>query len=96
MGRGGLEVFFDGGADVVRFQRAAEAGENFAVSIEKDGVGDGFHRFDEVEGFGAWKKEWIADAMAFGKNKETGGWGIVETDPDKNKALGGVFFIEGG
>ena len=96
MGGGGLEIFFDGGADVVRFYRATEAGENFSVSIEEDGVGDGFHRFDEVEGFGAWKNEGVADAVAFGENEEAGGWGIVEADPDKNKALGGVFFIEGG
>ena len=66
------------------------------MSVEKDGVGDGFHRFDEVEGFGAWKNEGVADAVAFGENEEAGGWGIVEADPDKNKALGGVFFIEGG
>ena len=66
------------------------------MSVEKDGVGDGFHRFDKVEGFGAWKNEWVADAVAFGENEEAGGWGIVEADPDKNKALGGVFFIEGG
>lgn len=96
MGGGGLEVLFDGGADVVRFKGATEAGENFTVSVEEDGVGDGFHGFDKVEGFGAWKKEWVADAMAFGENEEAGGWGIVETDPDKNKALGGVFFMEGG
>jgi hypothetical protein len=31
--------------------------------------------------------------MAFGKNEEAGGWGIVETDPDKTKALGGVFLM---
>jgi hypothetical protein len=66
------------------------------VSIEEDGVGDGFHGFDEVEGFRAWEDEWVVDAMAFGKNEETGGWGIVEADPDKNKASGGVFFIERG
>ena len=34
--------------------------------------------------------------MAFGKNEEAGGWGIVEADPDKNKALRGVFFVEEG
>ncbi len=96
MGGGGLEVLFDGGSDVVRLYRATEAGENFSVRVEEDGVGDGFHGFDEVEGFGAWKNEWVADAMAFGKNEEASGWGIVEADPDKNKALGGVFFIEGG
>jgi hypothetical protein len=52
------------------------------VSIEEDGVGDGFHGFDEVEGFRTWEDEWVVDAMAFGKNEETGGWGIVEADPD--------------
>ena len=66
------------------------------MSIDEDGVGDGFHGFDEVEGFRAWEDEWVVDAMAFGKNEETGGWGIVEADPDKNKASGGVFFIERG
>ena len=66
------------------------------MSIEEDGVGDGFHGFDEVKGFRPWKNEWVADAMAFGKDEEAGGRGIVEADPDKNKALGGVFFIEGG
>lgn len=79
---GGLKIFFDGGADVVGFEGATEAGENFAVGIEEDSVGDGFHGFDEIEGFGSWEDKGIADAMAFGENEEAGGGGVVEADAE--------------
>jgi len=92
----GLEIFFDSGADVVGFEGATEAGENLAVGIEEDGVGDGFHGFDEIECFGSREDEGVADAMAFGENEEAGSGGVVEADAEQNEALGGVLFLEGG
>ena len=90
----GLEIFFDSGADVVGFEGATEAGENFAVGVEEDGVGDSFHGFDEIECFGSREDEGVADAMAFGENKEAGGGGVVEADTEQNQALRGVLLLE--
>jgi len=78
----GLEIFFDSGADVVGFKGATEAGENFAVGVEEDGVGDGFHGFDEIERFRSRDDEGVTDAMAFGENEEAGGGGVVEADAE--------------
>ena len=52
------------------------------MGIEEDSVGDGFHGFDEIECFGSWEDKGIADAMAFGKNEEAGGGGVVEADAE--------------
>jgi len=50
------------------------------VGREKDGVGDGFKGFEEIEGFGAGADEGVANAMALCKNEEAGGWSFIQSD----------------
>lgn len=61
----GLKIFFDGGAKVVRFEGATKTGEDFALRGEKEGVGNGFEGFEEVEGFGSRPHEGVADTVSF-------------------------------
>jgi hypothetical protein len=63
---------------------------------EKDGVGDGFKGFEEIEGFGAGADEGVTNAVALCKNEEASRRGFIQRDSEKNETTGGKFFVEGG
>ena len=63
---------------------------------EKDGVGDGFKGFEEIEGVGAGADEGVTNAVALCKNEEASRWGFIQRDSEKNETTGGKFFVEGG
>ena len=73
-----LKIFFDRGAKVRGFERAAKACEDFSLGGKKEGVRNGFQRFKEVKGLGSRSNEGISDTVSFGKNEKTRGGGFVE------------------
>ena len=72
-----LKIFFDCGAKVGGFERAAKASEDFALGGKKEGVRNGFYRLEEVKGLWARTNQGVAYAVSFGKNEKTSGGGFV-------------------
>lgn len=66
-----LKIFFDCGAKVGGFERAAKACEDFALGGKKQSIGNGFYRFEEVNGLRSRTNEGISDAVSFGKDEKT-------------------------
>ena len=73
-----LKIFFDCGAKVGGFERAAKASEDLALGGKKEGVGNRFYRFEEVKGLGSRTNEGISDPVSFGKNEKTSGRSFVQ------------------
>ena len=73
-----LKIFFDCGAKVGGFERAAKAREDFSLGGKKQSVGNGFYRFEEVNGFRSRTNQGVSDAVSFGKNEKTSGGGFVQ------------------
>ena len=63
---------------------------------EKDGIGDGFKGFEEIEGFGAGADEGVTNTVALCKNEEASRRGFIQRDSEKNETTGGKLFVEGG
>ena len=73
-----LKIFFDCGAKVGGFERAAKACKDFALGGKKQSVGNGFYRFEEVNGLRSRTNQGVSDAVSFGKNEKTSGGGFVQ------------------
>lgn len=73
-----LKIFFDCGAKVGGFERAAKARENFPLGGKEQSVGNGFYRFEEVNGLGSRTNHGVSDAVSFGKNEKTSGGGFIQ------------------
>ena len=63
------------------------------MSVEQDSVGDGLHRFDEVESPGSGANEGVEDAVALGKDEKAGGRGVIETDAESDETFAGELFV---
>jgi len=73
-----LKIFFDCGAKVGGFERAAKAREDFSLGGKEQSVGNGFYRFEEVNGLGSRTNQGVSDAVSLGKNEKTSGGGFVQ------------------
>ena len=73
-----LKIFFDCGAKVGGFERAAKAREDFSLGGKEQSIGNGFYRFEEVNGLRSRTNQGVSDPVSFGKNEKTSGGCFVQ------------------
>ena len=73
-----LKILFDCGAKVGGFERTAKAREDFSLGGKKQSIGNGFYRFEEVNGLRSRTNQGVSDAVSLGKNEKTSGGGFVQ------------------